>query len=52
MGNQALSVAMNGDVVGILYRDAKGGMSFQYTPDWVSEPGTRAISLSLPLSHG
>ncbi|OLF60223.1 serine/threonine protein kinase [Aeromonas veronii] len=52
MRNQALSVAMNGDVVGTLYRDTKGAMSFQYTPDWVSEPGARAISLSLPLGHG
>ncbi|MGL5040406.1 MAG: type II toxin-antitoxin system HipA family toxin [Aeromonas sp.] len=52
MRNKALSVAMNGDVVGTLYKDARGAMSFQYTPEWVSEPGARAISLSMPLSHG
>jgi serine/threonine-protein kinase HipA len=26
-------------------------MSFQYAPEWVLEPGSRAISLSLPLGH-
>lgn len=48
---QALTVAMNGDVVGTLYRDGTGAMSFEYTPEWLSEPGSRAISLSLPLQH-
>ncbi len=51
MRTQALTVAMNDDVVGTLYRDGSGAMSFQYTPEWLSEPGSRAISLSLPLQH-
>jgi len=52
MRAQSLTVAMNGEVVGTLYRDSSGAMSFQYTPGWLSEPGSRAISLSLPLQHG
>ena len=52
MKGNALTVAMNGDVVGTLYRDGRGAMSFQYAPEWLSEPGSRAISLSLPLQHG
>lgn len=51
MRAQSLTVAMNGEVVGTLYRDSSGAMSFQYTPGWLSEPGSRAISLSLPLQH-
>lgn len=51
MRTQTLTVAMNGEVVGTLYRDNRGAMSFQYDPEWVSEPGSRAISLSLPLGH-
>ncbi|MGL6518456.1 type II toxin-antitoxin system HipA family toxin [Aeromonas caviae] len=51
MRTQLLTVAMNGEVVGTLYRAGNGAMSFQYTPEWVSEPGSRPISLSLPLSH-
>lgn len=51
MRTQSLTVAMNGDVVGTLYRDSSGGMSFQYTQEWLSVPGSRAISLSLPLGH-
>lgn len=52
MKMQTLTVAMNGEVVGTLYRDNKGAMSFQYAPEWISEPGSRAISMSLPLGHG
>ncbi|MCE9934796.1 type II toxin-antitoxin system HipA family toxin [Aeromonas caviae] len=51
MRTQTLTVAMNGEVVGTLYRDNRGAMSFQYAPEWVLEPGSRAISLSLPLGH-
>ncbi|AYA41970.1 type II toxin-antitoxin system HipA family toxin [Xenorhabdus nematophila] len=46
-----LIVALNGLEVGVLFRDKKGAMSFQYTNEWLKEPGTRAISLSLPLSN-
>ena len=52
MKMQTLTVAMNGEVVGTLYRDNKGAMSFQYAPEWISESGSRAISMSLPLGHG
>ena len=52
MRAQSLIVAMNGDVVGMLYRDGSGAMSFQYAAEWLAEPGSRAISLSLPLQHG
>lgn len=51
MRTQTLTVAMNGDVVGNLYRDGSGAMSFQYAPEWLAQPGSRAISLSLPLQH-
>jgi len=52
MRAQRLTVAMNGDVVGTLHRDGSGAMSFQYAPEWLAEPGSRAVSLSLPLQHG
>lgn len=52
MRAQRLTVAMNGEVVGTLHRDGSGAMSFQYAPEWLAEPGARAISLSLPLQHG
>lgn len=45
-----LMVAMNGIEVGILAKDNRGGMDFQYTSAWLSRPGARAISLSLPLT--
>ena len=51
MRTQTLTVAMNGEVVGTLYREGSGAMSFQYAPEWLSEPGSRSISLSLPLGH-
>lgn len=38
-------------VVGTLYRDGTGAMSFEYTPEWLSESGFRAISLSLSTWH-
>ena len=46
-----LTVAMNGIEVGHLTKDSRGGMDFQYLPAWLSRPGARAISLSLPLAH-
>ncbi|MTC75939.1 type II toxin-antitoxin system HipA family toxin [Providencia sp. wls1919] len=49
---QVLSVAMNGDLVGALYKNPDGGMSFQYAEVWLNQPGARAISLSLPLQSG
>ncbi|MFB0772890.1 type II toxin-antitoxin system HipA family toxin [Proteus cibi] len=52
MKTQMLSVAMNGDLVGALYKNPDGRMSFQYAEKWLAESGSRAISLSLPLQHG
>lgn len=49
MRTQTLTVAMNGDVVGTLFRDGSGAMSFQYLPEWLAEDDARPISLSLPL---
>ena len=46
---QSLSVAMNGIVVGTLTKAASGAVSFQYDQSWLSRPGSRAISLSMPL---
>ena len=51
MRTQTLTVAMNGEIVGTLYREGSGAMSFQYALEWLSEPGSRAVSLSLPLGH-
>ncbi|WP_367272946.1 HipA N-terminal domain-containing protein [Candidatus Symbiopectobacterium sp.] len=37
MRTQTLTVATNGDVVGTLFRDGSGAMSFQYLPEWLAE---------------
>jgi serine/threonine-protein kinase HipA len=50
MKNSKLTVAMNGTVVGTLYRNGKGAMSWQYAPSWLQTPGARVISQSLPLT--
>ncbi len=49
MRAQTLIVAMNGEVVGTLYRDGDGAMSFQYNGVWLADTDARPISLSLPL---
>ncbi|WP_318450409.1 type II toxin-antitoxin system HipA family toxin [Photobacterium leiognathi] len=46
-----LTVAMNGILVGSLTKASSGAISFQYDPSWLSRPGARAISLSMPLRH-
>ncbi|KJF98797.1 type II toxin-antitoxin system HipA family toxin [Photobacterium leiognathi] len=46
-----LKVAMNGILVGSLTKASSGAISFQYDPSWLSRPGARAISLSMPLRH-
>nr|WP_255557098.1 hypothetical protein [Sodalis sp. dw_96] len=43
---------MNSVVVGTLYRDGSGAMLFQYTPEWLSEPGSRASLSSMAGSKG
>jgi serine/threonine-protein kinase HipA len=50
MKNSQLTVAMNGTVVGTLYRNGKGAMSWQYAQSWLQTPGARVISQSLPLT--
>lgn len=45
-----LIAALNGVEIGILTKDTSGAMTFQYLPEWVSRPGARAISMSLPLT--
>ncbi|MBW5406605.1 type II toxin-antitoxin system HipA family toxin [Morganella morganii] len=52
MRTQVLSVAMNGILVGALNKNSDGGMSFRYAEEWLNEPGSRAISSSLPLQRG
>ncbi|MCE9967167.1 HipA domain-containing protein, partial [Lelliottia amnigena] len=50
MKTSKLTVAMNGTVVGTLYRNGKGAMSWQYAQTWLDTPGARVISQSLPLT--
>jgi len=45
-----LILAMNGIEVGMLERGRSGAMRFAYSDQWLSRPGARPISLSLPLS--
>lgn len=47
--NRILSILMNGILVGILEKTAKGGLTFAYHQQWLNTPGARPISLSLPL---
>ncbi|WP_319781865.1 type II toxin-antitoxin system HipA family toxin [Oceanisphaera sp. IT1-181] len=44
-----LTIAMNGYQVGTLYRSSSGTHEFWYHKDWLDMPGSRPISLSLPL---
>ena len=46
---RALSVWMNGELVGGWRRPAAGGQEFLYAESWRSSPSARPISLSLPL---
>ena len=41
---------MNGFLVGQLEKVNQGGLVFCYDPIWLSTPGARPISLSLPLT--
>lgn len=40
---------MNGRLVGLLRKLSSGAMTFQYADEWLTTPGARPISLSLPL---
>lgn len=44
-----LTLALNGITVGTLEKGGSGEMSFIYHQSWLTRPGARAISLSLPL---
>lgn len=44
-----LHVLMNGQLIGQLEKTAQNGLTFAYDASWISTPGARPISLSLPL---
>ncbi|UVC29401.1 type II toxin-antitoxin system HipA family toxin [Pantoea sp. SOD02] len=46
-----LDVYMNGYKVGIFARAATGAHQFCYLEEWLNQPGSRPISLSMPLRH-
>ncbi|WP_028116415.1 type II toxin-antitoxin system HipA family toxin [Ferrimonas senticii] len=46
-----LKVFMNGIRVGTFLKSSTGAHSFHYEPSWLSRPGSRPISLSMPLRH-
>lgn len=48
---QTLGIWMNGLRIGLLTKDANGGLTFHYVSEWLTTPGARPISLSLPLRH-
>src|ERR1043166_2768597 len=45
-----LHVLMNGILIGKLEKTIKGGLTFSYDQTWLDTPGSRPISLSLPLT--
>jgi len=47
--SRALSVWMNGELVGEWRRAAAGGQEFQYAAAWLTAAAARPVSLSLPL---
>ncbi|PVY72790.1 HipA N-terminal domain-containing protein [Pectobacterium versatile] len=47
----ALDVYMNGYRVGILTKTGSGAHHFSYDANWLGLPGSRPISLSMPLRH-
>jgi len=46
---KSLNVLMNGILIGILEKTASSGLTFTYESSWLNTPGSRPISLSLPL---
>lgn len=48
---QVLYVSMNGIMVGMLEKTSQASLRFTYDQNWLSHPGARPISLSLPLTH-
>lgn len=49
--NRGLNILMNGVFVGILEKKNNAGLTFTYDENWITNPGARPISLSLPLFH-
>ena len=49
-GNMELIVSLNGIKVGVLSKDKNSGLHFSYDEQWMERPGTRPISLSLPIT--
>jgi HipA-like protein len=49
---RALDVWMNGELVGVWHPARSGVSVFQYSPEWLDSPRTRALSLSLPVLPG
>ncbi|ANE75476.1 type II toxin-antitoxin system HipA family toxin [Dickeya solani] len=47
----ALDVYMNGYRVGILTKTGSGAHHFSYDANWLELPGSRPLSLSMPLRH-
>lgn len=47
----ALDVYMNGYRVGVFTRTGSGAHHFKYDEAWLRLPGSRPISLSMPLRH-
>jgi serine/threonine-protein kinase HipA len=45
-----LIVSLNGIKVGVLSKDKNSGLHFSYAQQWMERPGTRPISLSLPIT--
>ncbi|MGH1408333.1 MAG: HipA N-terminal domain-containing protein [Aeromonas sp.] len=46
-----LAVYMNGYRVGTFTKTTSGTHQFQYHESWLAQPGSRPISLSMPLRH-
>src|SRR3990167_7575369 len=49
ISDNQLTIQMNGFLVGILQKHSNGALSFYYDKSWLSQPGARSLSLSLPL---
>lgn len=47
--DSVLNVFMNGLIIGKLAKMARGGLTFVYDSSWLATPGSRPLSLSLPL---
>src|SRR3990167_9629934 len=46
-----LNILMNGLLVGKLEKNTTRSLKFTYDKEWLSRPGARPISLSLPLTE-